>query len=167
VIIAIKGTIIDVSRYMATITLLDDLPDLAIIELFTYLSSVDILWSFADLNNRFQALLVEQGFFRHINLSAAHLSQFDTLLRLLSLDKIESLTIDSYASHLQLIRWPYLPRLKTFLLKGFFDFKNVSKFVLRHAATLMNLILDTDELFMTVSVTVDNLKIRSKTDICE
>jgi hypothetical protein len=137
-------------HWMALIALFDDLPDLAFIEVWTYLSSIDILWAFANLNNRFRALVTERGFFRYINLSPARLSQFDTLLFLLQLHQIESLVIDIEASPLQLSRWPYLPRLTTLRLKGLREFEDVSTFVLRHAATLMHLTFETNDLFMSV-----------------
>ena len=48
---------------MALITLFHDLPDLVFLELFTYLSQIDIVLAFANLNNRFRALVTERGFF--------------------------------------------------------------------------------------------------------
>lgn len=134
-------------------SLFDDLPDLVFIELFNYLSSTDILWAFGDFSDRLRAIVFERGFFRHINLSQTHLHQFDTVLRLLPLANIESLVIDSYASPLQLTRWPYLPRLITLRLKGLREFEDVCTFVLRHAATLVNLTFETNGLHMSVSVT--------------
>ena len=79
---------------MALTTQFDDLPDLIIIELFNYLSSIDVLWTFANLNDRFQELVNERGYFRHMNLSSARLSKFDALLDFLPLNEIETLIID-------------------------------------------------------------------------
>ncbi len=89
---------------MALITQFDDLPDLVIIDLFTYLTSIDVLWAFANLNDRLRKLIDERGFFRDINFSSARLSKFDTLLTLLPLNRIEILVIDIGASTLQLSR---------------------------------------------------------------
>jgi hypothetical protein len=121
---------------MEFITFFDDLPDLVLIELFSYLSSIDVLWIFGHLNSRLTALVGERGFFRHVNLSPARRRQFDTLLRLLPVDKIETVVIDSNASPLQLSRWPYLPRLTRLRLKGFREFDSVITFVNLHPATL-------------------------------
>ncbi|CAF1415402.1 unnamed protein product [Rotaria sp. Silwood1] len=104
---------------MALITQFDDLPDLFFIDLFNYLSSIDILWAFINLNNRIQTIINERGFFRHINLSSSRLSKFDTLLSILPLNQIETLIIDIEASPFQLSRWPYLPHLTTLRLYGF------------------------------------------------
>ncbi|CAF4812892.1 unnamed protein product [Rotaria sp. Silwood1] len=54
---------------MALLTRFTDLPDLVLIELFSHLSSIDILWAFTCLNHRLKILITEQGFFYHINLS--------------------------------------------------------------------------------------------------
>ncbi|CAF3473121.1 unnamed protein product [Rotaria sp. Silwood2] len=103
---------------MSSITVFNDLPDLVLLELFSYLSSTDILWGWAFLNNLLTSLITELGFFCHVNLSSAHRHQFDTILRRIPLNKIESLIIDIDASPLQLSRWPHLPRLITLKLKG-------------------------------------------------
>ena len=73
-------------------------------KLFNYLFSVDILWAFTNLNNHIQALINERSFFRHIDLSAACLSKFDTLLTILRLNQIETLIINVEASSLHLSR---------------------------------------------------------------
>ena len=87
---------------MALNTCFDDLPDLLLIELFSYLSSIDVLWAFLNLNDCIQGILDERGFFRHINWSAARRSKFEILLSLVPLDQIQSLIIDVEASTLQL-----------------------------------------------------------------
>ncbi|CAF2741016.1 unnamed protein product [Rotaria sp. Silwood2] len=135
---------------MALITQFDDLPDLFFIELFNYLSSIDILWAFTNLNNRIQTIINERGFFRHINLSSARLSKFDTLLTILPLNQIETLIIDIEASPLQLSRWPYLPHLTTLRLYGLRDFIDATNFILRHSTSLIHLTLETNDLFMSV-----------------
>ena len=143
---------------MALITCFDDLPDLFFIELFSYLSSINILWSFINLNNRIQAIIQERGFFRHINLSSARLSKFDTLLTLLPLNQIQTLVIDIEASPLQLSRWSYLPRLTTLRLYGLRDFADTSRFILRHSHSLIHLTLQTTDLFMSVCTIRDYLQ---------
>jgi hypothetical protein len=158
---AIKGAIIFflVPHSMALITQFDNLPDLFFIDLFSYLSSIDILWAFNNLNNRIQAIINERGFFRHINLSSARLSKFNTLLTLLPLNQIETLIIDIEASPLQLSRWPYLPHLTTLRLYGLRDFIDAAAFILRHSTSLMHLTLETNDLFMSVCITRDHLQI--------
>ncbi|CAF4502227.1 unnamed protein product [Rotaria sp. Silwood2] len=138
---------------MALITQFDDLPDLFFIELFNYLSSIDILWAFTNLNNRIQTIINERGFFRHINLSSARLSKFDTLLTILPLNQIETLIIDIEASPLQLSRWPYLPHLTTLRLYGLRDFVDTTNFILRHSTSLIHLTLETNDLFMSMGFT--------------
>jgi hypothetical protein len=143
---------------MALITRFDDLPDLFFIDLFSYLSSIDILWAFTNLNNRIRAIVNERDFFRHINLSSARLSKFDTLLTLLPLNQIETLVIGIEASPLQLSRWPYLPHLSTLRLYGLRDFEDATSFVLRHSVSLMHLTLETNNLFMSVCIIRDHLQ---------
>ncbi|CAF1604988.1 unnamed protein product [Didymodactylos carnosus] len=89
---------------MTLFTCFDNLPDLVLIELFSYLSSTDVLWGFTRLKDRLTMLITERGFFYHINLSFARRRQFNTILRFLSLNDIQSLVIDSDASSLQLTR---------------------------------------------------------------
>jgi hypothetical protein len=140
------------SYSMALITQFDDLPDLVIIDLFTYLTSIDVLWAFANLNDRLRKLIDERGFFRHINFSSARLSKFDTLLTLLSLNQIESLVIDIGASTLQLSRWPHLPSLTSLRLYGLRDFEDATSFILRHSVSLIHLTLGTNNKFMSVCI---------------
>lgn len=128
---------------MTSITQSHDLPDLFFIELFDYLSSVDILWAFTNLNNRIRALINERGFFRYIDLSAACLSKFDTLFTILPLNQIETLIINEEASPLQLSRWLYLLHLTTLRLYGLRDFLDATDFILRHSTSLMHLTLET------------------------
>ncbi|CAF4957146.1 unnamed protein product [Rotaria sp. Silwood1] len=135
---------------MALITQFDDLPDLFFIDLFNYLSSIDILWAFTNLNNRIQTIINERGFFRHINLSSARLSKFYRLLTIFPLNQIEALIIDIEASPLQLSRWPYLPHLTTLRLYGLRDFIDATNFILRHSTSLIHLALETNDLFMSV-----------------
>ncbi|CAF1072776.1 unnamed protein product [Rotaria sp. Silwood1] len=134
---------------MALITQFDDLPDLFFIDLFNYLSSIDILWAFTNLNNRIQTIINERGFFRHINLSSSRLSKFDTLLSILPLNQIETLIIDIEASPFQLSRWPYLPHLTTLRLYGLRDFIDATNLILRHSTSLIHLTLETSDLFMS------------------
>jgi hypothetical protein len=143
---------------MALITCFDDLPYLFFIELFSYLSSIDILWSLINLNNRIQTIIKERGFFRHINLSSVRLSKFDTLLTLLPFNQIQTLVIDIEASPLQLSRWSYLPCLTTLRLYGLRDFEDASSFILRHSHSLIHLTLQTNDLFMSVCTIRDYLQ---------
>jgi len=145
------------SHSMALITQFDDLPDLVIIDLFSYLTSIDVLCTFANLNHRLRKLVHERGFFRHINLSSARLWKFDTLLTLIPLNEIKSLVIDIGASTLQLLRWPDLPSLTTLRLYGLRDFEDATSFILRHSVSLVHLTLGTNNKFMSVCITQDSL----------
>jgi hypothetical protein len=136
--------------------LFDDLADLTLIEIFKYLSSLDVLWSFSCLNDRLTALLIERSCFRQVNLSLARRHQFDILVLCLPLNKIQSLIIDVEASPLQLYRWPYLPRLTRLLLKSISNFDDVSNFVVRHASTLTHLTLETIKHLINVCFIIDN-----------
>ncbi|CAF3412823.1 unnamed protein product [Rotaria socialis] len=138
---------------MTLITLFNDLPDLALIEIFSYLSSLDILWAFSSLNQRISLLLVERGYFRCINLSSTRHRQFHILLGMLPLNDIKTLIIDMDSSPLQLSQWPYLPWLKTFILNGTREFNDVLIFVLLHAATLTHLTIQTTEEFVATGFT--------------
>ncbi len=136
---------------MASITCFNDLSDLVLIELFSYLSSFDILWGFTHLNHRLTSLITERRFFCHINLSLARPHQFNTILRFLPLNDIQSLAIDSDASPLQLTRWPYLPRLRTLRIVGAYNYDDLFLFVLLHTATLTHLIIKSNERLVPVS----------------
>jgi hypothetical protein len=137
---------------MAFATRFNDLPDLGLIELFTYLSSTDILWGFTHLNHRLTMLIIERGFFYHINLSNARYHHFNTILRFVPLNDIQSLAIDSDASPLQLTRWPYLPRLRTLRIIGAYNYDHLLLFLLLHAANLPHLIMKSNERLVPVSV---------------
>ena len=91
------------------ITLFDNLPDLSLIEIFSYLSCIEGIYSFSNLNTRLTGLLIERGFYRHVNLSSTRYHQFQSILCLLRLNEIQSVVIDCYASPFQLQSWPYLP----------------------------------------------------------
>ncbi|CAF0955603.1 unnamed protein product [Adineta steineri] len=132
---------------MASFTCFDELPDLFFIELFHYLSSADILWSFINLNNRIQQIISERGFFCHINLSSLCLYKFDTVLTLLPLSQVQILVINIEASSLQLSRFSYLPHLTTLRLYGLRDLKDAFNFILRHSHSLVHLTLQTYDLY--------------------
>ena len=136
---------------MPSITRFDDLPDLVLIELFSYLSSVEILWGLTHLNNRLTILIDERGFSHHINMSSAHYDQFKKILRYLPLNDIQSLTIDTNASPLQLAHWPYLPRLTTLCVIDVYNANDLLLFLVMHAATLNHLIIRTNERSIPVS----------------
>jgi len=97
-------------------------------------------------------LITERGFFHHINLSSARYDQFNRILRFLPLNDIQSLSIDSNASSLQLTRWPYLPRLRTLRIIGVYNHDDLLLFILLHAATLTHLIIKSNERLVPVSV---------------
>jgi hypothetical protein len=130
----------------------DNLPDLIFIELLTYLSSFDVLWSFSHLNHRIDTLINERGFFRQINLTTARAFQFSTLLSRLPLDQIQTLIVHTEASTLQLCRYPHLPHLSTLRLYGIRDVEDVITFILRHAQSLVHLTVDLKESFSIVLV---------------
>jgi hypothetical protein len=129
----------------------DDLADLVLIEILSYLSSTDALCAYTCLNDRWTRLLAERGFFRQVNLSPSYSRQFDHLLQILSLNQIETLVIDRSASPLQLRRWPYLPRLTRLHLRGVREYDTILSFVLLHAATLTHVTIQSDEYCVTVS----------------
>ena len=143
---------------MVSITQFDDLPDLVIIDLFTRLTSIDVLWAFANLNHRLRKLVHQRGFFHHINLSSARLSKFDTLLTLIPLAQIESLIIDIGASILQISHWPDLPSLTTLRIYGLRDFEDATNFILRHSVSLVHLSLGINDKFMLVCITRDSFQ---------
>ncbi len=136
---------------MTLSTTFDDLPDLALIEILSYLSSFDILWGLTRLNQRITSLLIERKYFRSVDLTSAHHFQFNKIVQVIPLNEIESLTIDINASPLQLSHWPYLPRLSTLRLKGVREYNDVIIFLLLHAATLTHLTIDTRYEFNSVS----------------
>ncbi len=138
-------------QLIAMIGLFDNLPDLSLIEIFSYLSCVDALWSFSNLNSRLTTLLTERGFYRHVNLSSTRNKQFKIILSILRLNEIESLVIDRCASPLQLRCWPHLPNLKTLRLQGVRDFIDAFKLAKKHANTLTHLTVESTAYFYTVS----------------
>ena len=137
---------------MASFTRFDDLPDLVFIDLFGYLSSIDVVWTFATFNTRLRSIVTERGFFRHINLSSARRSKFGSLVDLLPLDQIETLTINVEASSLQLSRWPSLPHLRALRLHGLRQFEDAANFIFRHSTTLTQLTLRTNDDFLSVRI---------------
>ena len=133
------------------ISVFDDLADLVLIEILSYLSSTDVLCAFTCLNDRWTRLVTERGFFRQVNLSAAYSRQFDQLLKILPLNNIETLVIDRTASPLQLSRWPYLPRLTNLHMRGVREYDSILCFALLHAATLTHVTIQSDNYSLTVS----------------
>ncbi|CAF1271985.1 unnamed protein product [Adineta ricciae] len=131
------------------ITLFDHLPDLPLLEILSYLSCLDALWAFSNLNARLTSLLSEQGFYYHVNLSSTRYQQFKALLSSLRFDEIQSLTIDVHASLLQIRCWPYLPRLRILKVKGVRNFRDVFSFAHRHASTLSHLTVESSRYFKT------------------
>ncbi|CAF3322938.1 unnamed protein product [Rotaria socialis] len=124
------------------ISLFQELPELALIEIFSYLSCADALWSFSNVNSHLTTLLTERGFYRHINLSSTGRSRFAAILSILRFSEIESLVIDRCASPLQLKRWPYLPHLTTLRLQGVRYLREVFKLIRKHANTLTHLTVE-------------------------
>ncbi|CAF4470419.1 unnamed protein product [Rotaria socialis] len=129
-----------------------NLPDLAFIEILSYLSCADALWSFSKLNIHLTKLLIERGFYHHVNLSSTRYCQFQTFLSLLRLNEIQSLVIDCYGSSLQLKTWPYLPNLRTLKVKGAQDLVDVFKFAQQHANTLTHLTVESSQYFETCGI---------------
>lgn len=129
----------------------DDLTDLALIEILPYLSSSEVLWALSSLNDRWTLLLAERGFFRQVNLSPTYAQQFHQLLQIIPLNMIEILVIDRTASPLQLLRWPYLPRLTKLYLRGVRDYDSILIVILLHAATLTDITIRSDQYSLTVS----------------
>ncbi|CAF1480215.1 unnamed protein product [Rotaria sp. Silwood1] len=131
------------------VTLFNDLPDLSLIEIFSYLSCVDALWCFNNLNIRLTRLLIERGFYYHINLSSIRYHRFKKILSLLRFNVIQSLVIDCYSSPLQLRCCPYLPHLRILKVKGVRNVVDVFNFAQRHAITLTHLTVESSEYFET------------------
>ena len=149
-------------------TCFDDLPDLVLIEVLSYLSSVDVLWGLTHLNHRLTLLINERRFFHHINLSSAHYHQFQRILRFLPLNEIRSLVIDTRASPLQLSCWPYLPRLTTLCIIDVYNYDELLLFVVLHAATITHLIVKTNERSISVSGGFFYIRrVRKRSEICE
>ena len=136
---------------MSSLTHFEHLPDLFLLELFHYLSSTDVLWSFINLNHRIQQLIRERGFFRHLNLSSASLYKFDTLLALVPPTEVRTLVVNIEASSLQLSRFPHLPHLTALRLCGVRQLKDAYDFILRHSQSLVHLTFETNDLFAPVS----------------
>lgn len=136
---------------MTSSTKFDALPDLVLIEIFSYLSSFDILFGFTSLNERLTLLLIERRYFSRVDLSSSHYFQFNQIIQRIDLNRIESLTIDINASPLQVSSWPYLPRLSTLRLIGIREYNDVITFLLLHAATLTHLTIDTRSEIESVS----------------
>ncbi|CAF4315515.1 unnamed protein product [Rotaria sp. Silwood2] len=135
------------------ITVFDNLSDLSLIEILSYLSCADALWAFSNISARLTTLLTELGFYRHANLSSTRYYQFQTILPILRLNEIESLVIDCYASSIQLRKWPYLPRLITLRLKGVRNVVDVFNFAQQHAKTLMHLTVESSDDYQTGGLT--------------
>ena len=144
------------------VTLFDELSDLWLIEIFSYLSSVDALWSFNNLNTRLTSSLTERGFHRCVNLSSIRRSRFRTFLSLLRLNEIESLLIDCNASSLQVRVWPYLPHLTKLTVKGLRDPVDLFRFVKRQRHTLKHLTIHSSDYSKTVSAFWKDLIKKSK-----
>ncbi|CAF4861796.1 unnamed protein product, partial [Rotaria sp. Silwood1] len=107
------------------------------------------LWCFNNLNIRLTRLLIERGFYNHVNLSSMPYHRFKKFLSLLQFNEIESLIIDCYSSPLQLRCWPYLPHLRILKVKGVRDVIDVFNFAQRHSTTLTHLGVESSEYFET------------------
>ena len=139
------------------VTIFDDLSDLSLLKIFSYLSCANALWSLSNLNTRLTRLLIEQGFYYHVNLSCTRYDQFQTILSILQFNEIQSLVIDCYSSSLQLRCWPYLPHLRILKVKGIRNFGDVFNLAQQHASTLTHLIVGSSQYFETVSIVQNNL----------
>ena len=136
---------------MTAMLYFDDLPDLAVIEIFSYLPSVDALSGFASLNHRLTSLLHERGFFRHVYLPSLRSHSFKALMCVVRLNQIESLVIDDSGAPRQLLRWLYLPRLTRLRLQGVREYDSILIFLLLHATTLVHLTIKSNKYYLTVS----------------
>jgi hypothetical protein len=128
---------------------LTSLPDLVLLDIFSYLSCEDALYSFAELNIfRLVDLLVERGAFRHICLSSAlPFYQYTVLAqRIWCFNLVRSLVIqdafiDIVSPH---ARWRLFPSLIDLrLLHQRCIMKTTIQFVIAHASTLTHLTLTT------------------------
>ncbi|CAF1063810.1 unnamed protein product [Rotaria sordida] len=138
---------------MTMISLFDQLSDLVLIEIFSYLSCADALWSFSSLNSRLITLLTERGFYRHVNLSSTGRKRFAAIFSILRLNEIQSLVIDRCTSPLQLKRWPHLPHLTTLRLQGVRNFREVFILIRKHANTLIHLTVESSRYFYAGGMT--------------
>jgi hypothetical protein len=122
------------------------LPDLVLLEIFSYLSCEDALFAFAELNiNRLIDLLVEHGAFRHICVSSALSRQRYLVLkaRIWRLDSVRSLVVEDifagivfeYTSSDRY--FPSLVELRLLRLRRIV--KSITQFVIAHASTLTHL----------------------------
>ena len=133
------------------ITLFDNLPDLVLIEVLCYLSCVDGIYSFNYPNTRLTALLIERGFYSHINLSSTRYHQFQSILSLFRINEIQSLVIDCYGAPFQLKNWPHLPDLRILIVKGIRDWIDLFNFARQHANTLTHLTVESSKYFSAFS----------------
>ena len=147
------------------LTLLDELPDLSLTKIFSYLSCADASWSLNDLNTRLTALLTTRDFYRCVNFSSIRRSQFKTFLSLLRLNEIESLVIACNASSLQIRVWPYLPHLTKLTVKDVRDFVDLFRFAKQQRYTLAHLAVQSNEYSNTVCVFRKYLSKKSIQDI--
>ena len=134
------------------VTFFDDLPDLVLIELLSYLTCVDAVLGFSNLNSRLTAILFERGFYRHVNLSSMGRHQFQLILSFFQCSQIESLVIDYYGSPLQLKRWPCLRNLRILIVRAVRELRDVYKFARKHVKTLTHLTAESSEYSSTVSI---------------
>jgi hypothetical protein len=121
------------------------LPDLVLLDMFTYLSGEDVLYSFGDLHDlRVLDLLTEHGAFQHICLSS-QLSrhQYQVLSKgIWRYDLVRSFVLkemfSDYISHCTPCQiFPSLTDLRVFFIRAVFD--DLSEFVIAHSSTLTHL----------------------------
>jgi hypothetical protein len=156
-----RGCIIHVFIQQITmISRFDELSDLSLLEIFSYLSSADALWSFSNLNTHLTTLLIEGGFYRHVNLSSTRKKVFTEIFSILRLNEIQSLVIDRCTSPLQIRRWPHLTNLTTLRLEGVRNFRDVFRLIRKHANTLTHLTIESSSYYHTVSNIRSNIKCR-------
>ncbi len=126
-------------------THLMSLPDLVLLEVFSYLSCEDVLYAFGNLHDfRLSDLLTERGAFRHICLSS-QLSrhQYQVLSKgIWRCDLVRSFVCKemfsdfiNYLTPCQI--FPSLTELRVFFLRCVTD--DVAKFVMAHSSTLTHL----------------------------
>ncbi len=124
---------------------LSSLPDLVLLEIFSYLSCEDALYAIAELNiNRLNGMLAERGAFRQIHLSSALSYQRYIILaeRIWRFDSVLSLVVEGiFADGLFLLAprrvFSSLADLRILYARRLYE--TTTAFVIAHASTLTHL----------------------------
>ena len=127
------------------------LPDIAFLEIFTYLSCEDVLYSFADLHDfHLIDLLTEHGAFRQICLSSQLSRHQHQVLStdIWRYDLVRSLICNEMFSDYLIYCipckiFPALTELRLFFLRWLID--DIAEFVIAHSSTLTHLSVTTSK----------------------